>query len=106
MSSLYPDIYNSNRGNQSQESTTYSIPGANIKIAKMKKLNIFGNAGNKQKYNRQNSVPIVSPSGDTIHRIVSKKEEVSLLFYVRGTQRFHNTAYNQMVNVEILTYFI
>ena len=91
MSSLYPDIYNSKRGNQPQESTTYSIAGANIKVAKMKKLNIFGNAGNKQKYNRQNSVPIVSPSGDTIHRIVSKKEEVTLLFYVRGTQRFHNT---------------
>ena len=47
----------------------------NTKIAKMKKLNIFSAANRKDRKHSNNS-PLASPPGDTIHRIVSKKEEV------------------------------
>ena len=78
MSSLYSDLYNSRGGIQTKGSITHSIPGANTKIAKMKKLNIFS-ASNKKSYSRNNSSPVTPPPpGDTINRIVSKKEEVSI----------------------------
>ena len=79
MCSLYPDLYNTTSGIQSEGSITHSLPGSNTKIAKMKKLNIFS-AANKKAYSRNNSTPVTPPAGDTIHRIVSKKEEVSILF--------------------------
>ena len=78
MSGLHLDLYNSSGGVQTQGSTSHSTPGANTKIAKMKKLNIFS-AANRKTYNsptRKNSSPVTSPTGDTINRIVSKKEEV------------------------------
>ena len=53
-------------------------PGANTKIAKMKKLNIFSAANRKNNMNRQNSTPFTPPPGDTINRIVTKKEEVCI----------------------------
>lgn len=77
MSGLYSDLYHSSGEIHTQGSTKHSIPGANTKIAKMKKLNIFS-ASNKKGYNRNNSSPITPPAGDTINRIVSKKEEEKL----------------------------
>ena len=53
-------------------------PGAHTKIAKMKKLNIFSAANRKNNINRQNSTPFTPPPGDTINRIVTKKEEVCI----------------------------
>ena len=82
MSGLYSDLYHSSGEIHTQGSTKHSIPGANTKIAKMKKLNIFS-ASNKKGYNRNNSSPITPPAGDTINRIVSKKEEVSCLISVK-----------------------
>ena len=81
MSGLNLDLYNSSLGLQTQGTTSHSTPGANTKIAKMKKLNIFS-AANRKTYHsdRKNSSPIVSPSGDTIHRIVTKKEEVNFYY--------------------------
>ena len=77
MSGLHLDLYNTSGGVQTQGPTSHSSPGANTKIAKMKKLNIFS-AANRKNYHseRKNSSPITSPTGDTINRIVSKKEEV------------------------------
>ena len=71
MNGLYSDFFNARSGVQTEESITHSLPGANTKVAKMKKLNIFNNK--KQSYSRANSSP-VSPPG--IHTLVSKKEEV------------------------------
>jgi len=73
MSGLYSDLFNARSGVQTEESITHSLPGANTKVAKMKKLNIFNNK--KQSYSRANSSP-VSPPG--IHTLVSKKEEEKL----------------------------
>ena len=73
MSGLYSDFFNARSGVQTEESITHSLPGANTKVAKMKKLNIFSGANKKQSYSRANSSP-VSPPG--IHTLVSKKEEV------------------------------
>jgi len=75
MSGLYSDLYNSKSGIQTEESITHSLPGANTKVAKMKKLNIFSGANKKSSYSRANSSP-VSPPG--IHTLVSKKEEEKL----------------------------
>ena len=78
MSGLYSDFHNSKSGIQTEESIAHSLPGANTKIAKMKKLNIFGGA-TKKSYSRANSSPVAPPG---IHTLVSKKEEVCLLINV------------------------
>ena len=75
MSGLHLNLYNSSGGVQTEGSSSLSSPGANTKIAKMKKLNIFS-AANRKADRSRNLSPIISPTGDTINRIVSKKEEV------------------------------
>ena len=69
---------------ESKEHPTHyiSTSSAKTKTSKIKKLSIFSAAKKKPSHlGRQDSSPLVSPPGDTLNKIVSKKEQVLVKSY-------------------------